>query len=167
MNKLFIVMILVLFGYVPQKQVSLSEELTIDTFDSIKEKVINEINTLNIIEVERSVKYCCDWTAQDSLLIISYKLIEKLQNIIKSDNKLLITDFIKFPARVNGKIAYKTQEDLIKDFDNIFPEEFKNKISNADFDCLGCDGIMIGNGEIWFDYMDYGREGKITAINNR
>ena len=36
---------------------------------------------------------------------------------------MLITDFIKFPARVNGKIAYKTQEDLIKDFDNKNIEE--------------------------------------------
>ena len=67
MKNLSIVMMFVLFSWSSQKQDSLSEELKIDTFDSIKEKVINEINTLNITEVERSIEYCCDWTPQDSL----------------------------------------------------------------------------------------------------
>ena len=133
-------------------------------FLSLKTKIINEINSLKITEVDKEIKYCCSYTNQDSVIIISYKLIEEFQHAVKRNDKLLISDFINYPIKVNHsteKITLYEESDLIKNYNEIFTETLKLNISQSEFGCVGCKGIMVSYGQIWFDFS-----GKIIAINN-
>ena len=51
------------------------------------------------------------------------------------------------------------QSELLKVYDDVFTKTLRDNINQSDFGCVGCRGIMISYGQIWFDFS-----GKIIAI---
>lgn len=65
------------------------------------------------------------------------------------------------------KITANSSEEFVQNYDKIITSEFKNKIANCFTKYMNSNymGVMLGNGEIWFDsFKDKGL--RIYAINN-
>ena len=91
------------------------------------------------------------------------ELLNELKNHIRDDNKIAISNMIKYPLNRKAPIhSIQNKQELIDEFESIFDTKLKNIILNAtekDLDKMGGRGTMLKNGLIWF------RDGKIIAIN--
>jgi hypothetical protein len=100
--------------------------------------------------------------------------VSKIQSYIANDNKEKLAEEIKYPinVKINGKVTkIQDKDELIKNYDKIFYEEYKQKISKTSTKYLfvNYQGIMVGVGELWInDVISTGSDSKlmIIAINN-
>ncbi|MFT8351098.1 hypothetical protein [Clostridium saccharoperbutylacetonicum] len=100
--------------------------------------------------------------------------VSKIQNYIANDNKEKLAEEIKYPinVKINGKVTkIQNKDELIKNYDKIFYEEYKQKISETSTKYLfvNYQGIMVGVGEFWInDVISTGSDSKlmVIAINN-
>ena len=102
------------------------------------------------------------------------KDVEEFANKIKlyvtENNKTELADLIDYPIKVaiNGsKVSINNKKEFEQKYDDIINEEFKEKINNCYTKYLFSNymGIMMGNGEIWFESLnDKGL--RVYAINN-
>ncbi|WP_349670680.1 hypothetical protein [Lacrimispora sp.] len=89
---------------------------------------------------------------------------------IMEDKRQELADLINYPINVtinNKKTSINSSEELIQHYNEIITSDFKNKLSNSYTKYLFSNsmGVMLGNGEIWFDkFNDQGF--RIYAINN-
>jgi len=89
---------------------------------------------------------------------------------IIGDKKKELAELIHYPINVtihNDKKAINTPKEFIQSYDDIITTDFKNKIGSSQTTYLFSNdmGVMMGNGDIWFNSM--GDKGlKIIAINN-
>jgi hypothetical protein len=114
-----------------------------------------------------------DWVLQDS----SYQtFLTRLQDAVRSDDRKAVIELIDFPLRVNsesGTRLYPDAQAVARDYDRIFTPEVRRAVLDQRFDRLfGRDqGVMIGDGEIWFDHSCTNAECsppgpvRITAVN--
>ena len=114
-----------------------------------------------------------DWVLGDA----AYgTFLNGLQAAVRSNNRQAVIRLIAYPLRVNRDGTSKLYRDsaaVLRDFDRIFTPSVKQAILSERFEQLfGSDqGVMIGNGAIWFDHVCRGRrcerDGpvRITAIN--
>ena len=90
-------------------------------------------------------------------------------NIVE-DKKQEFADLINYPINVtinNKKISINSSEEFIQHYNDIVTSDFKNKLSDSYTKYLFSNsmGVMLGDGEIWFDkFHDQGF--RIYAINN-
>ncbi|PPK79577.1 hypothetical protein BXY41_10955 [Lacrimispora xylanisolvens] len=90
-------------------------------------------------------------------------------NIVE-DKKHEFADLINYPINVtinNKKISINSSEEFIQHYNDIVTSDFKNKLSDSYTKYLFSNsmGVMLGDGEIWFDkFHDQGF--RIYAINN-
>ncbi len=98
------------------------------------------------------------------------EFVRKIKKYVKEDNKEGLAELINYPIRVhiNGtKVTINNAEEFEQNYDDIMNAEFKEKISNSFTKYMNSNymGIMIGNGQMWFDnWKDKGL--RIYAINN-
>jgi hypothetical protein len=89
---------------------------------------------------------------------------------IMEDKRQEFADLINYPINVtinNKKISINSSEEFIQRYNDIITSDFKNKLSNSYTKYLFSNsmGVMLGDGEIWFDkFNDQGF--RIYAINN-
>lgn len=83
--------------------------------------------------------------------------VNGLQNAIKRDDRSAVTASVRLPLRVNGPRSYqvryyRTQSDVLRDYDRIFQAPVLNAIAGQDPGYLSMlDGnYMVGNGDVWF-----------------
>jgi len=97
-------------------------------------------------------------------------LFSSIQEALSSDAKELIADSVLYPLRVNNKDGYieiNDKEEFISSYDEIFTDKVMSALRNQTIEDLfvNYQGVMVGNGEIWFgslvDESQYG----ITTIN--
>lgn len=86
------------------------------------------------------------------------------------NNKTGLADLIAYPIKVsiNGsKVTINNKEEFERKYDDIISAEFKEKINNCYTKYLFSNymGIMLGNGEIWFESLNNNGL-KVYAINN-
>lgn len=90
-------------------------------------------------------------------------------NIVE-DKRQEFADLINYPINVtinNKKISINSSEEFIQHYNDIITSDFKNKLSDSYTKYLFSNsmGVMLGDGEIWFDkFHDQGF--RIYAINN-
>ncbi len=89
---------------------------------------------------------------------------------ISGDKKKELAELIQYPINVtihNEKKAINTPEEFIQSYDDIITADFKNKIGSSQTTYLFSNdmGVMMGNGDIWFNSLE-GKGLKIIAINN-
>ena len=95
-----------------------------------------------------------DWIVQDK----SYAtFLTRLQAAVSANDRNAVVQLIAFPVRVNFKgrsQLYRDARSVGRDYDRIFTPRVRRAILNQRFDRLfGRDqGVMIGNGEVWFDH---------------
>ena len=95
---------------------------------------------------------------------------KEIKSYVTSDNKKELAQLIHYPINVtihNEKKAINTSEELIQSYDDIITADFKDKIKNSQTTYLFSNdmGVMMGNGDIWFNSQE-DKGLKIIAINN-
>ncbi len=104
------------------------------------------------------------------------KFMKRVKTSILSGDKEWIANHISYPLKTtvfkDKAITIKNKKQLIDNFDQIFHQEFKDKIKSF---CVcnmfnNYQGVMLGNGEIWINNRPSSTDDKfdfnITAINN-
>lgn len=97
---------------------------------------------------------------------------ELLRAALSENDKDTFADYIAYPINViiNGKkTEIKNKEVFLKNFDDIMTEDMKNVFLNQKLEdfFVNYQGIMVGNGQFWFNQLE-GTKHKfsIYAINN-
>ena len=98
------------------------------------------------------------------------KVLTKLQKAVAEDDRKTVVSMIRYPFAtydLGEKIKdYPTPEDVLADYDLLFNQEVKDAIASANMDNIFAnqEGIMLGQGEIWFNNAS--GELKINAVQN-
>lgn len=94
------------------------------------------------------------------------KAVQKFKKAVVERKKKLVVTMLAFPLEVSidGKdTTLKTADEFLANYDKIFHdgvyEKIKQSVPHNMF--VRHDGIMLGEGEVWF-----GSDGRVTAINN-
>jgi hypothetical protein len=109
-----------------------------------------------------------DWVFSDRAYA---SFLARLQSAIRTGNRDAVIKLVRIPLRVNsnGKSQiYRDVASVERDYDRIFTPAVRQAILNQRFESLfGRDqGVMIGNGQVWFDHVGSARGPvRITAIN--
>lgn len=95
---------------------------------------------------------------------------KEIKLYVKGDKKKELAELIQYPISVlihNEKKTINTPEEFIQSYDDIITDYFKHKIdiSRTRFLFSNDMGVMMGNGDIWFNSWE-GIGLKIHAINN-
>lgn len=83
--------------------------------------------------------------------------------------RVALVEFVRFPFSTysNGKVrhTYSGPADLLDDVEHVFTPGVLRAIGDARYETMfvNYQGVMIGNGEVWFDRREDGI--KIKAIN--
>lgn len=94
------------------------------------------------------------------------KAVQKFRKAVLDRKKKAVAAQVAFPveANIDGKEkSIKDAEEFLANYDKIFHDGFYEKIKQSVPHNMFVrhDGIMLGEGEIWF-----GSDGRVTAINN-
>lgn len=84
------------------------------------------------------------------------------QILVANSQKEKIAEFINYPLP-----NIKDRADFIKNYDLVFNKKVKDAVNNQNIDEIwrNYSGVMIGNGEIWFNQLSGEKGYWITAIN--
>ncbi|MEO9341023.1 hypothetical protein ABFT80_26875 [Mesorhizobium sp. SB112] len=96
---------------------------------------------------------------------------EQLQKAVASDDKAAVAAMVDYPfqARINGRaVKLRDAAHFVADFDKIVTSKVKQAIAGQTYATLFANwqGVMIGDGELWFSGVGDGNVVKITAIND-
>jgi len=99
-----------------------------------------------------------------------HAFFDGLKRAVAADDKTAVAAMISYPfqARINGKaIKLRDTAHFIADYDKIVTAKIKNAVAKQSYATLFANwqGVMIGDGEIWFSGID-NKTVKITAIND-
>lgn len=99
------------------------------------------------------------------------KMFNTVKELVADGNKEGVEKYIIYPLRINTpkeKTTIKTKKEFIKNYDAIFTDKVKTVLENQKVKDLfvNYQGVMVGDGQIWFgagdkDPSKYG----IIAIN--
>ncbi|RAP77173.1 hypothetical protein [Paenibacillus montanisoli] len=83
------------------------------------------------------------------------EVFAKVQTAIAADDKATVASLILYPLRVNGKSGtqlIKTRDVFVEQYDSIINSNVKEAIARQSADNLfvNYQGVMVGNGDIWF-----------------
>lgn len=96
----------------------------------------------------------------------------KLKTLVKDSKKEEVSKYVRYPIsiKINGvKTQIKSEGDFIKNYDKIMTTEVKNAFVNQNVKdtFVNYQGVMVGNGEMWFAKCDKNKvKYCIIAINN-
>lgn len=101
-------------------------------------------------------------SAQDNLSKKEVKNIQTFIQCIKKGDKDKLSTMAQYPLLVkDGKVKVKSKADFVKKYDLIFDKKLTQIILESkvsDWDRVGSKGVMLNEGEIWFN------EGAIKLI---
>jgi hypothetical protein len=94
--------------------------------------------------------------------------LAEIKASIASDDGAAFARLVKYPLEVHSPHRSKTYRDsrsLLRDYARIVTQEFRRKVASQRADCLfgNAEGVMVGDGEIWFARVD-GRM-QIVSLN--
>ncbi|HUB83473.1 MAG TPA: hypothetical protein VMB03_31960 [Bryobacteraceae bacterium] len=95
--------------------------------------------------------------------------LSELQSAVRGGDKQKIADMVLYPATVNfanRHRAVRARAALLKDYDAIFTAKVRSAIEKQSPECLFANyqGVMIGDGEVWFEAQPDGTM-KIKTVN--
>jgi len=108
-----------------------------------------------------------DWVLKDGAYAA---FLTKLQTAVRADDRAAVVALVAFPLRVNSggrSRLYRHAAAIRRDYDAIFTPRVRTAILGQRFDRLfGRDqGVMIGDGEVWFDHVSASGPVRIKSIN--
>jgi hypothetical protein len=97
-------------------------------------------------------------------------LFISIQEAVSSDSKALIADNVLYPLRVNNKDGHFEiidKEEFINSYDEIITDKVKSALIDQTIEDLfvNYQGVMVGNGEIWFASLEDESQYGIITIN--
>lgn len=99
------------------------------------------------------------------------KFFDRLKKAVGSNDKETVASMIDYPfrARIDGKaLKIRDAAHFVADYDKIFTAKVKHAIANQSYATLFANwqGVMIGDGEVWFSGVGDNNVIKITAVND-
>lgn len=100
-----------------------------------------------------------------------HRFFETLQKAVGAGDKAAVAALVSYPfqARVNDKaIKLRDAAHFVADYDKIVTPKVKQAVANQKYETLFANwqGVMIGDGEVWFSGIGGNDKIKITAIND-
>ena len=82
-------------------------------------------------------------------------MLEALQNGLRTDDRARIAELVEYPLRVNSSGTHKVisgRSEFLSNFSSVFTSEIRQQVLAQQFDQLfvNWQGVMLGNGAIWF-----------------
>lgn len=95
----------------------------------------------------------------------------KLQTAIAAGDKATVAGLVDYPfqARIGDKaVKIRDAAHFIADYDRVITAKVKAAVAKQTYATLFANwqGVMIGDGEIWFSGVGDGKQVKIIAIND-
>lgn len=99
------------------------------------------------------------------------EFLPKLQAAIASGDKATVAAMVDYPfvAHLNGKaVKIRDAKHFAADYDQLVTPKVKAAVAKQTYATLftNWQGVMIGDGEVWFSGVGASNAVKITAINN-
>lgn len=99
------------------------------------------------------------------------QFFDRLQKAVGSDDKAVVAAMVDYPfqARINGKaVKLRDEAHFVADYDMIVTSKVKRAIASQTYATLFANwqGVMIGDGEVWFSGVGDAETIKIIAIND-
>lgn len=96
---------------------------------------------------------------------------ERLKQAIANNDRAAVAAMIDYPfrARIGGKsVTLRDPAHFIAEFDRIVTARVRQAVLDQQYETLFANwqGVMIGDGEIWFSAVGKKGEIRITAIND-
>ncbi len=96
---------------------------------------------------------------------------ETLQKAVAADDRKAVAAMVDYPfqARINDKATrLKDAAHFVADYEKIVTPKVKQAVANQTYATLFANwqGVMIGDGEVWFSGIGGNDKIKITAIND-
>lgn len=84
-----------------------------------------------------------------------YEFFEELKKAVAENDKEAVASMVDYPfqARIDGKaVTIRDTAHFVADYDKVFTANVEEAISNQTYPDLFANwqGVMIGNGEVWF-----------------
>lgn len=95
----------------------------------------------------------------------------ELRRAVAEDERAKVAAMIAYPIFVSiagRRIRLRRQADLLRRYNLVFNRRVREALARQQVSELfvNWQGVMIGDGEIWFNQMPNSRDFKITAVNN-
>ncbi|TKT78337.1 hypothetical protein [Aquamicrobium sp. LC103] len=99
------------------------------------------------------------------------KFFDTLKKAAAADDKQAVASMVDYPfqARINDKaMKIRDEKHFVADYDKIVTRKVKNAIAKQTYPNLFANwqGVMIGDGEVWFSGIGDSDTVRITAIND-
>jgi hypothetical protein len=96
---------------------------------------------------------------------------DNLKKSVAAGDKAAVAAMIAYPfhARIGGKsIRIRDAAHFVATYDQVFTAKVKDALKVQTYETLfaNAEGVMVGDGEIWFSGVGEAGDIKITAINN-
>lgn len=100
-----------------------------------------------------------------------HAFLDALKKAVAADDKPAVAAMVDYPfqARINGKaVKLRDTAHFVADYDKIVTAKVKDAVAGQTYATLFANwqGVMVGNGEVWFSGVGDGNAIKITAIND-
>jgi hypothetical protein len=100
-----------------------------------------------------------------------HTFFEKLKKAVAENDKEAVASMVEYPfkARINGKaVTLRDAAHFAADYDKVFTAKVKEAVSNQTYPNLFANwqGVMIGDGEVWFSGIGDNNMVKIIAVND-
>ncbi|WP_099191573.1 hypothetical protein [Tepidibacter mesophilus] len=99
------------------------------------------------------------------------EMFNEVKRLVFKGDKNKVSEYVIYPLKVNHDGSTReiaTEDEFIKNYDNIFTERVKEALSNQDVKdtFINYQGVMVGDGEVWFGASRGLPKYGIIAINN-
>lgn len=100
-----------------------------------------------------------------------HAFFDAMKKSVTAEDKAAVAMMIQYPfqARIGGKsLKIRDAAHFIADYDQIITAKVKHALQTQTYETLFANwqGVMVGNGEIWFSNVGDTDRIKITAIND-
>lgn len=97
--------------------------------------------------------------------------LHDLQEAVSKNERAKVASIIAYPIKVRvgrHREIIRKKSDLLKRYDSVFNQKVKEALGKQKVSDLfvNSQGVMVGDGEIWFNQMAGSKNIRIVAINN-
>ena len=123
---------------------------------------------LGVGVVQQSGKYEAAGISDDAA---AEKFFHELQKAVADDDRAKVATMIAVPIVAytgRRKVRFRSKLEVLKKYDLVFNQKVKQALARQNVSDLfvNSQGIMVGDGEIWFNQISGSDEFKVIAINN-
>lgn len=99
------------------------------------------------------------------------RFLAELQEAVARDERERVASMVSFPMRLNsgrGRTLVRNRRDFLRRYGRIFNAKVRAALARQDEPGLfvNYQGVMVGNGEIWFAPVGRGARLKVITVNN-